>query len=110
MPVNTAQVDAFAVRLATAGQRMQIEEELWQQRWGSELVSQMRSRAPRQTGALADSIHQDASGNVVVGVPYGGFVEYGTSDTAPQPFMRPAVDQVTPEATRDAGRRAVAAI
>lgn len=52
-----------------------------------------RSLAPRLTGALADSIDVEGGGLervVSAGVPYAGYVEYGTSDTAPQPYMGPA--------------------
>ena len=53
--------------------------------------------APVDTGELADSGHID--GDYVIfdatndqGVPYGGFVEFGTAYTPAQPFMGPAVD------------------
>ncbi len=51
------------------------------------------ARAPVDTGALRDSIHAEP-GKVVVEVPYAAFVEYGTSDTPAQPFLRPAADTV----------------
>jgi HK97 gp10 family phage protein len=51
--------------------------------------------APVLTGRLRESITVRASGltaEVVADAPYAEYVEYGTSDTAPQPFMRPAAD------------------
>lgn len=60
-----------------------------------------RQRAPRKTGALANSISTDfyGSGNSTKGMyavigptaRYGLFVEYGTVHTPPHPFMAPAV-------------------
>lgn len=57
-----------------------------------------RSFAPILTGALRDSIHVSVAVNrttreVGPSVEYGGFVEFGTSDTAPQPYLQPAVDK-----------------
>lgn len=57
------------------------------------------------TGDLADSIeattHGDGrsasmSAEVSTDVPYAGYVEYGTSRQAPQPFMQPAVEKHLP--------------
>lgn len=51
------------------------------------------SLAPVDTGRLRDSIRSEG-GRVYTDVEYAGFVEYGTSDTPAQPFMRPAADTV----------------
>lgn len=51
--------------------------------------------APVLTGALREGIVVEASGlsaSVVSTIRYADYVEYGTSDTAPQPYMRPAAD------------------
>jgi HK97 gp10 family phage protein len=51
--------------------------------------------APVLTGRLREGIRVEASGlsaEVVSTVRYADYVEYGTSDTAPQPYMRPAAD------------------
>ena len=58
-----------------------------------DVASDARSRAPVDTGALRDSIDVQP-GKVTVSVPYAAFVEYGTSDTPAQPFLRPAADTV----------------
>lgn len=53
------------------------------------------SRAPVDTGALRDSIGASGSGlaaRVTVGVPYGIYVEYGTSRAPAQPYLWPAVE------------------
>jgi len=54
-------------------------------------ASEAAARAPRRTGELAASIH--AEGNrMVASAPYAAFVEFGTSQMGPQPFMRSAGD------------------
>ena len=57
-------------------------------------------RTPVKTGRLRRSFHKrrqrQATGlviDVINEAPYAAFVEFGTSDTAPQPFMRPAQDR-----------------
>lgn len=52
--------------------------------------------APVRTGALKESIRAVAVGDhaeIVADVRYSAYVEEGTSDTAPQPFMRPAFER-----------------
>jgi HK97 gp10 family phage protein len=66
-----------------------------------------RSLAPVDTGALVGSITTSFSGNqyvstgeIIVGVDYGIYVEFGTMYMAAQPFLTPAVDQVSKEYAR----------
>ena len=40
---------------------------------------------------------------MVAFAPYAAYVEYGTSDTRPQPFMRPAAELAGPRMEDDAG-------
>lgn len=56
-------------------------------------ANQARSLAPVLTGTLRESIVADEDG-FGSDVDYAAFVEYGTSDTAPQPYMGPAGDYV----------------
>ena len=59
-----------------------------------------KSRVPVATGRLRDSIHVEAQeGEVRVvadaeddGRAYASYVEFGTSETSAQPFLRPAID------------------
>lgn len=64
----------------------------------SRIEDDAKSMAPVRTGELQRSITTEvlAGGlNVEVGAtaPYAGFVEFGTSTMAPQPFMAPAADR-----------------
>lgn len=68
-----------------------------------EVAQRASQLAPVRTGALAASIHVENSGlgspaesDVTADVPYSGYVEFGTSDTPSQPFLRPALDGVIP--------------
>ena len=60
-----------------------------------------KARAPVLTGALRDSIVIESDGaDKLVGshLEYAGFVEYGTSDTPRQPYLRPAADAARSQA------------
>ena len=57
------------------------------------IAADARARAPVATGFLRDSIEVTEEG-VEVMADYGLFVEYGTSDTVAQPFIRPAADTI----------------
>lgn len=84
------------------------------------VLAAAKAMAPRDTGALADSlklaIRRSRDGTVRVGIRIGGskrgaggadgkgkdtlpparrwhFIELGTADLAPHPFLRPALDQ-----------------
>lgn len=68
---------------------------------GEKVASEAERIAPKDTGALASSIHVDLEfsdghpGAVIVAdVPYAAFVELGTYDTPAQPFLRPAIEEV----------------
>lgn len=55
------------------------------------MASRIRSAAPYDTGFLLANIAEQYNGNqayVVSGAPYSGFVEFGTSKMAAQPYMR----------------------
>jgi HK97 gp10 family phage protein len=65
------------------------------------VVALAESFAPKRTGRLATSIGydwNDAELTVVftVGAPYGIFVEYGTRNMGPHPYLRPALNMVGP--------------
>lgn len=65
-----------------------------------------RAFAPVLTGELKSGIrgqHLGLVGEVVSEAPYSDYVEDGTSDTAPQPFMSPALERNTPGVERALG-------
>jgi HK97 gp10 family phage protein len=62
---------------------------------GVHIAGRAQENAPVRSGDLRRSIHNDADApplvaRVVVGVPYGYWVEVGTSRTRAQPYLRPA--------------------
>jgi HK97 gp10 family phage protein len=89
----------FAARL-----RAPLSEEEWKKEWSQRVADEMRSFAPVDTGELRASIRVTGDG-VEVGASYGVYVEFGTSDTAPQPFVAPAVNRAIKPAAADAGKR-----
>jgi len=99
--IDASQVSRFAARLNTP-----VVEESWKNEWSKKVAGDMRSFAPVDTGALRDSIRETSDG-VEVGVDYGVYVEFGTSDTAPQPFVAPAVNRNIKPAAQDLGRQVI---
>jgi HK97 gp10 family phage protein len=67
---------------------------------GADLVVQAaRARAPKRTGAGAASIHKERRGDgyAVSWDPahdYMRFLEFGTEEITPRPFLRPAANAV----------------
>ncbi len=64
---------------------------------GEAIASLASDLAPVDTGRLAASLaSQVGPGEVTVysDVEYAAYVEFGTSDTSAQPFLRPAGDQI----------------
>lgn len=61
---------------------------------GTEVAIGARATVAVDTGDTRDSIEY-ADGHVTVGTPYAADLEYGTSDTPAQPFLRPAADTVS---------------
>lgn len=101
--IDVSDVTEFANRLSTP---VEIVEEPWRDEWSHKVADEMRQNAPVDTGRLRDSIQVTDDG-VEVGVEYGGYVEYGTADTAPQPFAVPAVNRLIKRAAVDAGDRVI---
>jgi HK97 gp10 family phage protein len=80
------------------------------------VVEDARNRAPVRSGDLRRAIHveqkDDLTAHVVAGdkdVFYGHMVEYGTSHSAPHPFLIPALEANREDAIRRA-RRALGGI
>jgi HK97 gp10 family phage protein len=63
-------------------------------RLGVDILGDMQAMAPVDTGRLRDSLHADVDGDtlrIASDADYAAYVELGTRDHAPQPFMRPAL-------------------
>ena len=61
-----------------------------------ETTTSAKRNAPVDTRALQNSIKGEVSGTtgtVTTGVDYAPYVEYGTSRSPAQPFMRPAAEE-----------------
>jgi HK97 gp10 family phage protein len=66
---------------------------------GRQVVDIAQRYAPRRTGRLATGIsyaYNDATYTVafIASAPYSVFVEYGTRNMRPQPYLRPALNTV----------------
>lgn len=90
--------EAFAKGLRTAVAKIKIDTEADLQRLGLRIQNEARRLCPVDTGRLRASIiavdGRDAAGifvKVGTNVSYAPFVEYGTSRSPAQPFLRPAV-------------------
>jgi HK97 gp10 family phage protein len=56
-------------------------------------IADAKSRVAVDTGATRDSIGPDGEGGYGADTDYAGFLEFGTSNTAPQPFIGPSADR-----------------
>lgn len=71
-------------------------------KWRDEAIREAKRIVPVRTGALKRSIvpgrtkesRVTIDGSILVTEPYAGFVEFGTSNMAPQPYIRPALNKV----------------
>jgi HK97 gp10 family phage protein len=56
-------------------------------------IADAKTRVAVDTGATRDSIGPDGEDGYGAGTDYAGWLEFGTSDTAPQPFIGPSSDK-----------------
>lgn len=99
--LDAAQVKLLGPDLQRAGLRVQTVAFAVLRKTALDIQADAQRLAPVRTGALRSSITVEFSGSFGAGtasaeigptVDYGGFVEDGTSRMAPQPYMRPALD------------------
>lgn len=84
--------------------RMKINAELAAARSARAIAKDAKANAPVDTGALRDSIRAEGNGlkwTVVVGAPYGVYVEFGTMYMSAQPFLLPAAMRRFPDVVKD---------
>jgi HK97 gp10 family phage protein len=69
----------------------------WLETMGQIVTEEMKGLCPVDTGALQESIDYLVSGTDLTfeaTEPYAGFVEYGTSKMAAQPYFNPPLDNL----------------
>ena len=69
----------------------------WLESMGQIVTEEMKNLCPVDTGALQESIDYQVSGTDLTfeaTEDYAGFVEYGTSKMAAQPFFNPPLDNL----------------
>lgn len=103
MSDGSAEMGRLAASLGAAGPRVGARAGDAMSKALRDIEAGATNRAPRDTGALANSVSHSYSrgGNTLRGevgptVNYGGFVERGTSRMRAQPYLRPATDAVLP--------------
>lgn len=95
MSFDTSEVDALANDLAAAPIKVTAKTTGVVRKVARETQRNAQRFAPVLTGALRDSITSHAYGlhaEISANIRYSGYVEFGTSDTRPQPYMRPAAE------------------
>jgi HK97 gp10 family phage protein len=104
--VGVTETIAMFGRAAAAGE---AAKERAQAHLAQDVAQGAQAMAPVDTGALRESI-QAGPDNVTVGVPYAGFVEYGTVNMPPEPYLRPAADTVDTTAAMDEAAAIIQAV
>lgn len=92
--IDVSELAGLAADLAAAGPKVTVVSSRKMTEIASKLRDDARSAAPVDTGDLRDSIKVRGGAGwriVVADVRHAPFVEFGTSDTAPQPFLWPQV-------------------
>lgn len=94
--IDTSELSAYADRVRAAGGQIDKAAVQVSLKYAKRIRDTARELVPFRTGRLHDSIRVVDAGSgglgtdVVADAPYAGYVEFGTSRMAPQPYMRPA--------------------
>ena len=101
MEFDASELRTLAADLGKAGYGATRKAQLVVRKSALDLLTVAAERAPVDTGFLKASIGVDMAGDslsAVIGpsASYGRWVEEGTSRMAPQPYMSPALNAVTP--------------
>lgn len=88
-------LDKLKARLAAVRKRITTSNEEALLELGEEMRTRMKAAVPVDTGTLRDSIKVEKKGGGITvgprGVDYAGYVEFGTSRSPAQPYIRPVV-------------------
>jgi HK97 gp10 family phage protein len=96
--------DRYAADLVSASEGIDEDAERAMGRVGRGVLLSAEQNAPVLTGFLRQSLYLIQRGTTAIVAtddPKAVFVEYGTSDTRPQPFIGPAADEWEPELVRE---------
>jgi HK97 gp10 family phage protein len=106
MGIDASEVNRLAADLAAAPAKVTAKSVVAVDSAAHQTQRAAQRFAPVLTGRLREGIVVEAAGlsaSVVSTVRYAEYVEYGTSDTAPQPYMRPAADIASGSLADDLG-------
>jgi HK97 gp10 family phage protein len=102
--IDASDLDAFATSLERKAEAATFLIRGAVNKATADIAADAKKLAPVDTGFLRSSIQTSAAGsnaNVAQGVVqaqanYSKYLEFGTSTSAPQPYMGPAADRHTP--------------
>ena len=99
--VDTSQLNRLTADLLKAEAKTKAMAGMAVAKTALDCAASAKRHAPVDTGALRNSIGTSIAGDRMsaeIGptVNYGAYVEFGTSRMAAQPYMGPAMDEVTP--------------
>lgn len=103
--VDVSEVRALATTLRTGAGRVGARGSALLRRTAYAMQADAQALAPVDTGNLRESISTTITGDGRAGrmsaeigptADYGGYVEYGTSTRAGQPYLAPAFDRQVP--------------
>lgn len=92
--IDMSELDALASTLAEVAPKVRRVSSEEMTRAAAQLRDDAKADAPVDAGELRDSIHVrggDGYRDVIADAEHAWFVEFGTSDTPPQPYLWPQV-------------------
>lgn len=110
MIIDASEVFALAAKLEANAAEAVTLATAEVKKSGNEVRQDASARAPEDTGVMAGAITVKMSGStnpkatIEATADYSGFVEFGTSSQAPQPYLNPAFDAVVPIFAEDLGK------
>ena len=99
--IDTSQLNALTAALVASEAKVKTMAGMAVAKTALDCEAAAKRHAPVDTGALRNSIGTSIaadrmSAEIGPTVNYGAYVEFGTSRMAAQPYMGPAMDEVTP--------------
>lgn len=95
---DASELDGLAAELAAAGPKALLASSAHMTQIAAQLRDDAKAAAPVDTGELRDSIEVQGGKDyriVRATAEHAFFVEFGTSDTPPQPFLWPQVGKAS---------------